>query len=86
VKLVVVAAGKLRGPERVLCDDYLSRVRRYVKCDEQEVKGASDLSGAVPKGAVLVALDPAGNALTSTELAKRVERWSSRGKASLRSS
>ena len=86
MKLVVVAAGKLRGPERVLCDDYLSRVRRYVKCDEQEVKGASDLSGAVPKGAVLVALDPAGNALTSTELAKRVERWSSRGKASLRSS
>ena len=35
MKLVVVAAGKLRGPERALADEYLTRTRRYVGCDER---------------------------------------------------
>jgi 23S rRNA (pseudouridine1915-N3)-methyltransferase len=80
VKLVVVAAGKLRGPERALLDDYLERTRRYVGCDEREVKHGADLAAAVPKGAVVVTLEPKGDALTSTELSKRIERWGSTGK------
>jgi len=81
VKLVVVAAGRLKEREvRVIADDYLGRIRRYVKCDEVEVKSASELGGAVPAGALVVALEVDGEALTSTELSRRVERWGSTGK------
>jgi 23S rRNA (pseudouridine1915-N3)-methyltransferase len=81
VRLVVVAAGKLKEREvRVIADDYLGRIRRFVKCDEIEVKSARDLADAVPSGALVVALEVDGDALTSTELSRRVERWSSTGK------
>jgi 23S rRNA (pseudouridine1915-N3)-methyltransferase len=81
VRLVVVAAGKLKEREvRVIADDYLGRIRRFVKCDEIEVKSARDLAAAVPSGALVVALEVDGDALTSTELSRRVERWSSTGK------
>jgi 23S rRNA (pseudouridine1915-N3)-methyltransferase len=81
VKLVVVAAGRLKEREvRSIADDYLGRIRRYVKCDEIEVKSAADLAGAVPSGALCVALEVDGEALSSTELSRRVERWGSTGK------
>ncbi len=81
MKLVVVAAGKLKEREwRALADDYLGRIRRYVKCDEIEVKSARELAAAVPDGALLVALEVEGDAVTSTELSRRVERWGSTGK------
>lgn len=78
---MIVAAGRLKEREvRAIADDYLARIRRYVKCDEIEVKSASDLASAVPDGALLVALEVEGDALSSTELSRRVERWSSTGK------
>jgi 23S rRNA (pseudouridine1915-N3)-methyltransferase len=81
MRLVVVAAGKLKEREvRAIADDYLGRIRRYAKCDEIEVKSAQDLAAAVPSGSLVVALEVDGDALTSTELSKRVERWSSTGK------
>lgn len=81
MKLVIVAAGKLKEREvRAIADDYLARIRRFVKCDEIEVKAAKDLPSAVPPGAYLVALEVDGEALTSTELSRRVERWGSTGK------
>jgi len=81
MKLVIVAAGKLKEKEvRAIADDYLTRIRRWVKCDEIEVKSARDLADAVPEGALLVALEVEGDALTSTELSRRVERWGSTGK------
>lgn len=81
MKLVILAAGKLKEKEvRAIADDYLKRIRRYVKCDEIEVKSAKDLAGAVPSGALVVAMEVEGDAVTSTELSKRVERWSSTGK------
>ena len=81
MKFLVIAAGKLKEPQvRAIADDYLKRIRRYVKCDEIEVKSAKDLAGSVPSGALLVALEVEGDAVTSTELSKRVERWGSTGK------
>jgi 23S rRNA (pseudouridine1915-N3)-methyltransferase len=81
VRLVVVAAGKLKERQwRALADDYLGRIRRYVKCDEIEVKSARDLAQALPSDALLVALEVDGDAVTSTELSRRVERWGSTGK------
>ena len=81
MKLVVVAAGKLKEREvRAIADDYLGRIRRFVKCDEIEVKAAKDLAAGVPAGALVVALEVDGDAVTSTELSRRVERWGSTGK------
>lgn len=81
MKLVVIAAGRMKEREvRALADDYLARIRRYVKCEEVEVKSAKELAAAVPAGALLVALEVEGEQVTSTELSKRVERWGSTGK------
>jgi 23S rRNA (pseudouridine1915-N3)-methyltransferase len=81
VKLVILAVGKLKDAEtRALADDYMGRLRRYTACEEREVKAASDLEGAIPKGALVVALEVHGDAVTSPELARRVESWASRGK------
>ncbi|HEX4474798.1 MAG TPA: 23S rRNA (pseudouridine(1915)-N(3))-methyltransferase RlmH [Polyangiaceae bacterium] len=81
MKFVVIAVGKQKSRElRAIADDYLSRLRRYVACDEREVQAAADLSGAIPNGAFSVALEVRGEALTSPELAARLERWSSRDK------
>jgi 23S rRNA (pseudouridine1915-N3)-methyltransferase len=84
LRFFILAAGKLKEREvRAIADDYLGRIRRYAKCDEIEVKSAADLASAVPKDALLVAMEVDGEALTSTELAKRVERWTSTGKGAV---
>ena len=81
MKLVVIAVGKLRGTElRTVADDYFSRLRRYVPCEEREVKSADDLEGAIPAGALVVALEVDGERVSSSELSKRVEQWGRRGK------
>ena len=81
MKFFILAAGKLKEKEvRAIADDYLGRIRRYAKCDEIEVKSAADLAAAIPKDALVVAMEVEGDAVTSTELSKRVERWSSTGK------
>jgi 23S rRNA (pseudouridine1915-N3)-methyltransferase len=81
VRFLVVAVGKLKdAPLRAVADDYFGRIRRYVPCDEREVKTDAELERAVPAGAVKVALEVQGEALTSTALAARVDEWSRRGK------
>jgi 23S rRNA (pseudouridine1915-N3)-methyltransferase len=84
VKLCVVAVGKIREKSlRAVADDYLARVQHYARTAEIEVKTDAELVRAVPREATLVALDPAGDALTSRELAQRIERWGQRGKGEL---
>jgi 23S rRNA (pseudouridine1915-N3)-methyltransferase len=81
VKLRVVAVGRLREPAlRALADDYLGRIRRYVRCDEVEVREPSELVGALPRAATVVALDVEGEEPTSSEFARLIERWSTVGK------
>jgi 23S rRNA (pseudouridine1915-N3)-methyltransferase len=84
VKLAVVAVGKIREKNlRAVADDYLARLRHYVRTDELEVKTDAELARAVPREATVIALDPDGEQLTSRELAKRVESWGRRGKGEL---
>jgi 23S rRNA (pseudouridine1915-N3)-methyltransferase len=84
VKLTVVAVGKIREKNlRAVADDYLARVKHYVRASEVEVKTDAELARAVPREATLVALDPDGEHVTSRELAKRVEAWGRRGKGEL---
>ncbi len=81
MKLVVVAVGKLKDAAlRAVTDDYLARVRRYVACEEREVKTGDELVRGVPDGALSVALEIQGETLGSAELSRRIERWSTHGK------
>jgi 23S rRNA (pseudouridine1915-N3)-methyltransferase len=81
VKFVVVAVGKLKERElRTVADDYLARLRRYVRCDEVEVKDGAALGRAVPPEATVVALEVDGEQTTSEGLSRLVERWGSRNK------
>lgn len=84
MRLWVVAVGKIRQRAlRDVADDYLERVRRYVRCDEVEVKDERALARAVPQDAVQIALEVDGTALDSLSFASRVERWGSHGKGNL---
>jgi 23S rRNA (pseudouridine1915-N3)-methyltransferase len=84
VKLHVVAVGKIREKSlRAVADDYLERVRHYARTTEIEVKSDAELARALPREATVIALDPAGDAVTSRELARRLERWGARGKGEL---
>jgi len=84
VKLTVVAVGKLKSEAlRAVANDYVARIRRYVTCEEREVKGDRELQAAVPKEAFVVALEVRGDVLSSEGLAKSLEGWASRKKGSV---
>lgn len=81
MKLVVLAHGKLKDRGlRALVDDYWARVRRYAPCEEVELRDDAQFERALPSDALLVTLEVEGEALSSTELAQRLERWVSQGK------
>jgi len=81
VRLVVVAVGRLRDRElRAVADEYLGRIRRYVRCDEVETRNSRELGAAIPRGALTVALEVDGETPSSVELAQKLEAWGSRGK------
>jgi 23S rRNA (pseudouridine1915-N3)-methyltransferase len=85
----VLAVGRLRPAFRQAADDYLRRLRRFATVTEGEAREAGrEASGAVarrkegerlrerlPAGAHLVALDRAGRAMTSEEVARRIGDW-----------
>lgn len=84
MKLSIVAHGKLKDDGlRALLDDYLRRLRRHVPCQEIEAKDDAALVRSIPADALLVALCVDGEALSSPELAKRLERWMSQGKGAV---
>lgn len=81
MRIVLLAEGKLKDRGlRLLVDDYLTRIRRYSRCDEIEVKDAAALERAVPPEATLVALEVDGQMLSSTAFSQRVAGWTSQGK------
>lgn len=81
MKLSVVAQGKLKEPAyRALADDYLGRIRRYVRVDEIEVKDGDALERVAPAESLRVALEVSGKAHTSEGFARELERWGRHGK------
>jgi len=89
MEVTLLAVGRLRPYYREACDDYLRRLRRYLKVAEKEVKEAAQapsatvqqgeeaerLLASVPAGATVVALDLRGEAWTSEGLARQVDAW-----------
>ena len=72
--LHIVARGKIgRSPEADLVDRYLKRIAWPTKVTEMP-----DSGGKMPSasgGTVTIALDERGEAMSSMQLAKKLERW-----------
>jgi 23S rRNA (pseudouridine1915-N3)-methyltransferase len=83
VLLHIVARGKIgRSPEAELVDRYLKRIQWPTRLTELPDRGGklTDL----PTNSIRVILDERGEALTSTELAKKLEFWRDGGRREAR--
>jgi 23S rRNA (pseudouridine1915-N3)-methyltransferase len=96
LRIHIVAIGRSRkGPERALYEHYTGRLTAWtLNLREVEPRGriaperlkaaeAEAILGAVPDGAVLVALDETGKSLASADFAGRIARWRDDGVADL---
>ena len=95
MRIHIVAVGRAkRGPEKDLFDAYLGRMRWPVKLHEVEEKKplsgpelkareADLLLGAVPDGAVVIALDERGKAMGSVDLSRRLSDWQDMGRSEI---
>jgi 23S rRNA (pseudouridine1915-N3)-methyltransferase len=89
LEIAIVAVGKLRPYYRQAADDYIQRLRRYVKLSEDQVREASRapnpatqlteeakrLDAAIPAAAAVVALTREGSGWSSRALATQLEGW-----------
>jgi len=83
VLLHIVARGKIgRSPEADLVDRYLKRIQWPTKLTELPDRGGKlpDL----PPDSVQIVIDERGKALTSVELAKKLDGWRDHGKREAR--
>jgi 23S rRNA (pseudouridine1915-N3)-methyltransferase len=83
VLLHIVAHGKIgRSPEAELVDRYLKRIAWPTKMTELPDRGGKPPE--IPANSVSIALDERGKALSSAELAKKLEGWRDDGKREAR--
>lgn len=89
MRIVLAAVGRLRPALRELADDYLTRLGRYARVEEREVREASRapsvgaalaseaerLGAQLPDGGRLVVLERAARAWSSEQLAEQLDRW-----------
>ena len=74
--LHIIARGKIgRSPEAELVDRYLKRIAWPVKLTELSERAPLP---PAPSGTVTILLDEKGDALSSMELAKKLEQWRDR--------
>lgn len=89
MRIVIAAVGKVKDrPLREAIDEYVGRVRRYVAIDEIEIAdGPLDRVRAgfekATREATVVALEVAGDALSSETFARTLERYGARGKGTV---
>jgi 23S rRNA (pseudouridine1915-N3)-methyltransferase len=75
--LHVIARGKIgRSPEAELVERYMKRIAWPTKLSELSEKAPTPPASS---GAITVLLDEKGGALSSMELAKKLEQWRDRG-------
>jgi 23S rRNA (pseudouridine1915-N3)-methyltransferase len=78
VLLHIVARGKIgRSPEAELVERYLKRISWPTKVTELPDDGRP--APELPQGSVSILLDERGKALSSMELARKLEEWRDRG-------
>jgi 23S rRNA (pseudouridine1915-N3)-methyltransferase len=83
VLLHIVARGKIgRSPEADLVERYLKRIAWPTKLTELPDRGGK--TPDLPPNSVQIALDERGRALSSMELAKKLDSWRDSGKREAR--
>ncbi len=81
--LHIVARGKIgRSPEAELVERYLKRISWPTRVTELPERGGK--VPELPASSVAIALDERGQALSSTELARKLEGWRDGGKREAR--
>ena len=95
MRMLIAAVGRAgRGPVQAQFDDYARRLkpplelveveeRRPLPAPALKAREAELLQGAVPAGALLIALDGRGKALSSEALAKQLAAWRERAPKAL---
>lgn len=95
MRVTIAAVGRDRsGPTRDLFEEYCRRCpwpirlleissRTVGPSERRRAEEAERLSGAVPPGAALIALDESGRALTSRAFATKVAGWQRQGRSEL---
>jgi 23S rRNA (pseudouridine1915-N3)-methyltransferase len=95
MRVTIAAVGRDRsGPTRELFEDYCRRCpwpvslvevpsRAAAPPERRLAEEAERLSGALPRDAVLIALDENGRNLTSRALANRIGAWQGQGRGDL---
>jgi len=91
----IIAMGKWKkGPEQALFDTYCDRmrpapvlkeldIRKKLSGDELKQAEATLLLEAVPKGAVIVAMDERGKTLPSRTFADKIQTWMDQGRGDI---
>ena len=81
--LHIVARGKIgRSPEADLVERYLKRIAWTTRVTELPDRGGK--APELPPNSVTIALDERGTAISSMELATKLERWREEGKREVR--
>jgi 23S rRNA (pseudouridine1915-N3)-methyltransferase len=77
LQLHIIARGRIgRSPEAELVERYLKRITWPTRLTELSERAPMP---AAPSGSVTVLLDEKGDALSSMELARKLEQWRDRG-------
>jgi 23S rRNA (pseudouridine1915-N3)-methyltransferase len=97
MRILIAAVGRAKaGPERTLFEHYQGRIQQPFSLDLKEVEEKRSLKGeqlkhseaalllaAVPKGALVIALDERGKSLPSMEFAQKIGSWRDEGNREL---
>ena len=75
MRIIIRAVGKMRDRRlSSLCDEYAERVRRHLPMAIEEVEDDEGLLRGLPLGTESLALEPGGEAWTTADFARHLER------------
>jgi 23S rRNA (pseudouridine1915-N3)-methyltransferase len=75
VKILIRAVGKMRDRRlESVCEEYCTRIRHHVPIDVGEVEDDATLLRGLPAGTEIIALEPGGDAWTTAEFTKYLEK------------
>ena len=75
MKILIRAVGKMRDRRlESVCEEYCTRIRHHVPIDVGEVEEDATLLRGLPAGTEIIALEPGGDAWTTAEFTKYLEK------------
>ena len=75
MKILIRAVGKMRDRRlSAVCDEYCTRIKRHMPVDVGEVEDDAGLLRGLPAGTTIIALEPGGDAWTTAEFTKYLEK------------